>query len=504
DGYGVGDPQCLCGATGDFRALVPGDCVDTDPTQSPGQPEVCGGDTDDNCDGVKDEAGAVGCFAHFVDVDGDGFGDPTTEICLCAPSGGAVGEGGDCDDTPVTGFGVNPGVTEACNASDDDCDGVIDNGCGMATAGWPTYKYDGRRTGHRKDVEGPDTNTLAWKVVLPTTDRGVETSPLVLTDGHILYAYNDVVYKLARPDGAILWQTTLPVGFTNSQQTEPRAGPTVREGGTIYVPTGNGMSLLAPDGTLLWHKSLGPDPEDAVRGTPLVDEDGDAYFISNKFFTRMNPAGDIVWQLSIPNVQYTPGHAAWNLAQDRMYFTATNHVTYAVERSGFVAWTFIDTGADIDGSCTVGADGLIYSSMGRFIYKIEDQGFNALQQGVYDTGQDIDSCPAIYDDGAAEHVWIKPNGSNNDLLKISAASMTLEGGYDLNSNGGPASAPVFDADGDVYMGAGSGATFHALRQDTTVKWTFGLDNNLSDGTAALGPGFVVFSDNGGVVYLIAD
>lgn len=502
DGYGTGEAMCLCGATGDVTALVDGDCNDNNTEQSPGLPELCTAvPVDENCDGNTDEPNALACTAFFVDADGDSYGDPATETCLCAPAGN-VPDGGDCDDTPGSGAAISPGATETCNAADDNCNGIYDEGCGLATTGWPTHKYDNRRTGHRKDVQGPDTNTLKWKRTLPVTDRDVEVTPLILADGNILYAHNNKVYKLNYADGTTIWETELATSFTNTAQSAVQAGPTVREGGTIYVPTGNGMSLLGPDGTILWYTSIGPDPGDAVRGTPSVDADGNAYFISNKFFTRMNPAGDIDWQIAIPNVQYTPGHAAWNLDGTRMYFTATNHVTYAVEPSGIVAWTFIDTGADIDGSCTVGKDGTIYSSMGGSVYKIQDTGPSPLELGVRVIGTDIDSCTSIYDDGINEYAWVSPNGDNG-VYKIPAATMADDGLYPMVKSGSLNSAPVFDTDGDIYIGSDN-SLFHAARQDKTQKWTFTMDNVQSDASAAVGDGFVVFADDEGVVYLIED
>ena len=85
--------------------------------------EVCGDGTDNNCDGVVDEGGAVGCKTLYADKDGDGVGGPVS-LCLCAAQGDF--------DTPLTGdckdndpF-VAPGLTEICNNKDDDCDDVVD------------------------------------------------------------------------------------------------------------------------------------------------------------------------------------------------------------------------------------------------------------------------------------------------------------------------------------------------------------------------------------------
>jgi hypothetical protein len=55
----------------------------------------------------------------YVTVDGDGDGTP---------------DGPDCDDADPA---VHPGVAEQCNGHDDNCDGIIDEGCGTSgSGGW--------------------------------------------------------------------------------------------------------------------------------------------------------------------------------------------------------------------------------------------------------------------------------------------------------------------------------------------------------------------------------
>ncbi len=90
--------------------------------------EMCGGG-DEDCDGMIDEAGAVGSRAFYQDVDLDGYGADATLVMVCTapPTGRWVTRGGDCDDTNRQ---VNPGRAEMCNGIDDDCNGLIDDGIG--------------------------------------------------------------------------------------------------------------------------------------------------------------------------------------------------------------------------------------------------------------------------------------------------------------------------------------------------------------------------------------
>ena len=101
DGDGFCDaPSCAAG-------LLPGDCDDGDPGVNPGGTEVCDG-VDQDCSGAPDEG-------LDVDADGDGF----VSVGSC---GGGVA---DCDDADPRAF---PGAFERCNAADDDCDGLLDEG----------------------------------------------------------------------------------------------------------------------------------------------------------------------------------------------------------------------------------------------------------------------------------------------------------------------------------------------------------------------------------------
>ena len=100
------------------------DCDDGDPEVNPSVQELCDG-VDQDCDGQVDEGLRS---AWYVDVDGDGYGDPAWELLACLrPNSHAVDNGQDCDDGDAAVF---PGAAEVCDGVDQDCDGVIDEGQG--------------------------------------------------------------------------------------------------------------------------------------------------------------------------------------------------------------------------------------------------------------------------------------------------------------------------------------------------------------------------------------
>ena len=69
----------------------------------------------------------------YLDLDGDGYGDPTTGLFSSDTPSGYIADGSDCDDGDVA---VNPAATETCNGRDDDCNGAADDG--LPTATWYT------------------------------------------------------------------------------------------------------------------------------------------------------------------------------------------------------------------------------------------------------------------------------------------------------------------------------------------------------------------------------
>ena len=114
DGYCPGD---FCAGAG----ILPGDCDDSDPANSPGGVEVCDGQ-DNDCDTLVDDADPdVGLLpSWWTDSDGDGYGDSATEVLVCIQPSGTVGNGDDCDDSSSA---LSPTQAELCNAIDDDCSG---------------------------------------------------------------------------------------------------------------------------------------------------------------------------------------------------------------------------------------------------------------------------------------------------------------------------------------------------------------------------------------------
>ncbi|MFN7146051.1 MAG: putative metal-binding motif-containing protein, partial [Myxococcota bacterium] len=95
------------------------DCDDTQYITYPYAVERCGDAMDNDCNGVVDDE-----VTRWMDSDGDGFGDPSTERTACDREQDEVDNYADCDDTDPY---KNPAVPEVCDDGiDNDCDDIVD------------------------------------------------------------------------------------------------------------------------------------------------------------------------------------------------------------------------------------------------------------------------------------------------------------------------------------------------------------------------------------------
>ncbi len=108
------------------------DCNDKNPSIHPDSIEMCD-EVDNDCDGEIDEDDAFDAPAWFADVDGDGFGAVEDTKNGCEAPAGYTDLMTDCDDLNSAS---HPGATEMCDAVDNDCDGVIDEGTAYDALEW--------------------------------------------------------------------------------------------------------------------------------------------------------------------------------------------------------------------------------------------------------------------------------------------------------------------------------------------------------------------------------
>ena len=134
DGDGFGDASALTlactappGAVGNLD-----DCDDLQWETNPSATELCNGQ-DDDCDTAVDEDDAADAGTWYLDLDGDGFGDPAVSAAACTIPALYSADPSDCDDQRAD---VSPAALEVCDIDD------IDEDCDEAGAEWEGTWYD--------------------------------------------------------------------------------------------------------------------------------------------------------------------------------------------------------------------------------------------------------------------------------------------------------------------------------------------------------------------------
>jgi hypothetical protein len=264
DGFGRrGSASVEACATALGYARNDDDCDDTDEGIAPTASEVCDG-IDNNCiDGVDENSEQL---AWYTDADGDGYGDPGTEVFLCADiAGGLIADGGDCDDGDAA---IRPGAADVCDGDDTDCDGV-DNGCvtldrfvattdhspvlrtanvqlsnTCTTDSWSTAEYGLGGTqagtlvvhrGTRVHLEWASTNTTATQVTFPgATAQVIDAGPSGTFD---FTPDADLVVTLSSPDTTDT--ATVDIDVVDHPYADPATNGMCRmiEAGSDWFPT---------------------------------------------------------------------------------------------------------------------------------------------------------------------------------------------------------------------------------------------------------------------------
>jgi hypothetical protein len=131
--------ECHCGPSGNYTGHLSGDCADNNALTNPGRIETCETAFDDDCNQANDnDLNLPSCTVRYWEQDGDGYyaqGTTPASECRCVAQGKYTALfGSDCDDSTAV---RNPGHHEDCDAIDNDCNSIIDDG-------WNTYTIDSK------------------------------------------------------------------------------------------------------------------------------------------------------------------------------------------------------------------------------------------------------------------------------------------------------------------------------------------------------------------------
>ena len=274
----------------------------------------------------------------------------------------------------------------------------------------------------------PEDGTVKWQYV---TGSPIYSSPALAPDGSIYIASRDGVLHSFLPDGTRAWKFDTAGGITTF------SSPAIGADGTIYLGTATGLVAVNPDGTLKWYCPTGGSSEDS---SPAIATDGTIYVGSKvakqKTLFAVKPDGNVKWKLG----------------------------PYLVEQ-------------DLSTAQAIGADGIVYVSMGKIVYALNPDGSVLWQQAL---GNSIPSSPAI---GGTALLGVPGEG----VLYVGSRDTSLYA-FATPRSGGPVNHnPVANAGPDQTVQVGQLATFDGSQSfdpdgtaPTSYDWNFG-DSQTGNG-----------------------
>ncbi len=371
----------------------------------------------------------------------------------------------------------------------------------LADSAWPMFHGNLQHTGLSPYNTSHVDGTVKWVF---KTDKGVESSPAIGSDGTIYVGAHDNILYAINSDGTEKWHFQVGTGpvFSESGTKEFSAwkgilsSPAIAQDGTIYFTSmSNKLFALNPDGTEKWNYNIGLSVD--IWSSPAIDKDGTVYVGSHDNFKgrlyAINPDGTEKW--SFETSSDISSSAA--IGKDGTIYIATgDHHLYALDPNGKKKWGF--TFPDFaDSSPSIADDGTIYVGSTRegALYAINHDG---TKKWSLKLGPSIDvwSSPAIGSDGT---IYI---GADDGHLYAVKSDGTIKWTFAFNGDGG--SSPAIGSDGTIYMGCDcdGGKSFFAINPDGTEKWSFSKGDAAS--SPAIGKDGTVYIGTWGGLYAFGD
>ena len=383
---------------------------------------------------------------------------------------------------------------------------------GTAGAQLPAYHGNAQHTGY-STARGPVSPVLKWRLDL---SGEVISSPVVGPDGTVYLG--SVIKDTRHPehfitavnaDGTVKWRFS-----TGWWDTQTQSSPALGADGRIYVGAQDGyLYALNSNGTMAWRFAAASP----VQQHPVVGTDGTVYIGMDGLLYALDSSGVVRWS-AILGTTNLPGGPALSPEGETIY--AFGHSSagptatlYAFRRDGTVRWQYSAFYAYYPALSppTVAADGTVIVLSGQIVAV----GPDGVERWRYDPSA------AYYSSYAS--VSVNPAGEVVFAFDWYLGKLNPDGTpqWQLDFLGGPGqnelestySAPLIDADGNIYLGLGTGKRWtrpwgkvvRSYSPAGELRWEFPVGEGVYTSSPALGvDGTLYIGSMDGALYALQD
>lgn len=353
-----------------------------------------------------------------------------------------------------------------------------------ADSPWPTFGGNLRHTGLSPYNTSQVDGTVKWTF---KTGGGVESSPVIGSEGTIYVGSHDGYLYALNPDGTLRWKFkagNLAYEKNGEVSKSILATPALAKDGTIYIiGSTNYLFALTPEGKEKWRFFVKWDS--AFWNGPAVGDDGTIYAASARNegaedypsgVYALTPEGKEKWRFPIRSgVPSIPTIGTDKTIYINAFDTLTNQgKIFALNPNGKLKWEFTMEQWQ-EGSSAIGDDGTIYTgSKEGNVYAITPEG---KEKWRFETGGGISADPAIGKDGTIyigswDGNFYALNKEGRELwrfdVKVNRDSKIFE---TMPGRETICTSAAISADGTIYFGDVVD-TFYALDLSGKEKWRF--------------------------------
>jgi outer membrane protein assembly factor BamB len=332
----------------------------------------------------------------------------------------------------------------------------------LQEGGWPMVMRDARHTS-RSPCVGPATSALKWAYDLGV-GKGSWAWIVVDSSGVIYVPRGDSLLSM-NPNGSLRWACGVRAKTT----------PAIGYDGTVYVGSAYAVHAIDHGGTEQWfYPTIGR----IDRSSPVISSDGTVYIgCTDDTLHAVNPDGTRKWVYPTRGrVQCCPAIGS----DETIYVGSYDDSLHAINPDGTRKWAF-HGGGELWSSPAIGEDGTIYiGSAGQpetcCLFAVNPDG---TERWTYAVTHWILSSPAIAPGGTIYIIGY------DDTLHAVNADGTRKWARYLS---GTTSDFAVDANGTVYI---ANKDLWAINADGTLKWC--LENGSIWNSPAIGPDGTIYT-----------